>query len=148
MAKRDTYGHPDYLGLQIDWPLFVHKPFEAGGKHWEKGEYFNWPYNNIEPRRVATLYRSKYVHHDKAKEKENKVGDRLNEMTHDQLLTVYEQLNVIMKRRCSTNEEYKKKRCKGSKIDDKQRGLIRQFLRNTKDIQEDYEQIRDYVLGE
>lgn len=141
------YGHPSYLGLQIDWPLFIVKPFTTGDKTWEKGEPFNWPYYNVSEEAIANLYLAGFIHHDKAKEKVHKVGDRLNEMNSEQLYEVYTKLNNVIKNRCATKDEFNKKRCKGSKIDDKQRGLIRQFLRNTKDIQEDFEVIRDQVLG-
>jgi len=148
MAIRDKLGHPDYLGLQIDWPLFIRKPFQTNNKEWKKGEFFNWTFHNVEPRRVALLYSAGFIQHDTAKETTNKVGDRLNEMNHEQLKKVFEQLNMYMKQICATSQEFQQRRCKGSKIDDKQRGLIRQFLRNNPEIKDEYDKIRDYVLKE
>jgi len=47
----------------------------------------------------------------------------------------------------STNE-YNIKKCKKSKIDDKQRGLIRRFLNNSAWITEDFYAIRDKILND
>ena len=46
------------------------------------------------------------------------------------------------------SEELKNKRCRQSKIDEKQRGLIRSFLRKNPWIEEDFYNFRDSVLGE
>ncbi|MCJ8336467.1 MAG: hypothetical protein MJH10_19915, partial [Epibacterium sp.] len=80
--------------------------------------------------------------------KENKAGDRLSEMNAGQLYTLVGLLNSEVKRRTTSAEELKDKRCRQSKIDDKQRGLIRSFLRKNAWITDDFYRFRDDILGE
>jgi len=94
------------------------------------------------------MYASGYLYHNTELEKENKVGDRLSEMTTDQLYSLVGLLNGEVKKRTATAEELKEKRCRQSKIDDKQRGLIRSFLRKNPWITEDFYKFRDNILGE
>ena len=140
--------HPHYLGLQIDWPLFIKIPFTADNKNWKKGEHFNWLERNIEAPAVATLYASGYLHHNKELEVQNKVGDRLSEMDSRQLDTLVNLLNAEVKSRTSSTSEFENKKCKKSRIADKQRGLIRRFLNANRWINEDFYTIRDKILGE
>lgn len=140
--------HPRYLGLQIDWPLFIKIPFTADNKNWKKGEHFNWLERNIEEDAVATLYASGYLHHNKDLEVQNKVGDRLSEMDSRQLDTLVNLLNAEVKSRTSSTSEFENKKCKKSRIADKQRGLIRRFLNANRWINEDFYTIRDKILGE
>jgi len=71
----------------------------------------------------------------------------LSEFSSKQLDTLVSLLNVIVKDRTSSTSEYNTKKCRKSKIDDKQRGLIRRFLNNSAWISEDFYRIRDEVLG-
>ena len=114
--------HPTWLGFQMDWPVFVKHPFDAANVSWTRGHHFNW--------------------------QENKVGDRLSEMNAEQLYTLVGLLNSEVKKRTSSAEELKNKRCRQSKIDDKQRGLIRSFLRKNPWITEDFYKFRDDILGD
>ena len=140
--------HPHYLGLQIDWPLFIKIPFTADSKNWKKGEHFNWLERSIEESAVATLYASGYLHHNKELEVQNKVGDRLSEMDSRQLDSLVNLLNAEVKSRTSSTSEFESKKCKKSRIADKQRGLIRRFLNANRWINEDFYTIRDKILGE
>lgn len=140
--------HPHYLGLQIDWPLFIKIPFTADNKNWKRGEHFNWLERNIEAPAVATLYASGYLHHNKELEVQNKVGDRLSEMDSRQLDSLVNLLNAEVKSRTSSTSEFESKKCKKSRIADKQRGLIRRFLNANRWINEDFYTIRDKILGE
>tara|TARA_R100001086_G_scaffold16743_3_gene8197 strand:- start:2208 stop:2657 length:450 start_codon:yes stop_codon:yes gene_type:complete len=148
MAIKDTLAHPPYLGFQLDWPLFIKIPFDAVGKTWEKNDYFNWQGYQLNPERIATLYNAGFVHHNTELEIQSKVGDRLSEMNSEQLLSLVQLLNQEVKDRTSSSKEFNEKRCKQSKFDDKQRGLIRSWLRHNNWAQEDFYRIRDYVLGE
>lgn len=142
-------GHPSYLGWQIDWPVFVKMPFTAFGKYWKKGELFNWHSQiTADPKKIATLYASGYIYHNKEFTKEQKVGDRLGEMNSEQLYRVVSDLNAHLKKNVATTQEFNKKKCKLSKIDDKQRGLLRSFLRQQPWIVDYFYEIRDTVLGE
>ena len=140
--------HPHYLGLQVDWPLFIKIPFTADSKNWKKGEHFNWLERSVEESAVATLYASGYLHHNKELEVQNKVGDRLSEMDSRQLDSLVNLLNAEVKSRTSSTSEFESKKCKKSRIADKQRGLIRRFLNANRWINEDFYTIRDKILGE
>jgi len=139
--------HPTYLGWQVDWPVFIKLPVSANGKNWKRGEHFNWLEQSIDQDKVASLYASGYLYHNKELEVQNKVGDRLSEFSSKQLDTLVNLLNVIVKDRTSSTSEYNIKKCRKSKIDDKQRGLVRRFLNNSAWITEDFYRIRDEVLG-
>ncbi len=139
--------HPTYLGWQVDWPVFIKMPVSANGKNWKRGEHFNWLEQSLDQDKVAILYATGYLYHNKELEVQNKVGDRLSEFSSKQLDTLVSLLNVIVKDRTSSTSEYNTKKCRKSKIDDKQRGLIRRFLNNSAWISEDFYRIRDEVLG-
>lgn len=134
--------HPIYLGFQLDWPLFVKLPFGD----FKKGDYFNWLQLNVDPSRVAQLYASGFVYHNKELEKETKIGDRLEELEGADLEKLVMLLNAEVKARTNSTNEYQAKKCKQSKIDAKQRGLLRSFLRNNRWIEEKFFEIRDSIL--
>ena len=136
--------HPIYLGWQVDWPLFVKVPFGD----WKRFQHYNWIDRDIAPERVASLYASGFLHHNKALEGDSKVGDRLNEMTIDQLDTLVNLLNAKVKEFTNSVKEFNDRRCKKSRILDKQRGLIRRFLYSSNWTTEDFYKYRDQVLGE
>lgn len=140
--------HPTYLGWQVDWPVFVKMPFNADGKQWKKSEHFNWAERNLDQKAVASLYAQGFIYHNSTLTKEAKVGDRLGEMNSEELRRLVVQLNAIVKERTTTTKEFSDKRCKQSKIDDKQRGLIRRFLNRNPWITEDFYRLRDHILGE
>lgn len=138
--------HPSYLGFQLDWPVFCKVPFFADGKDWSRGELFNWRERNIPEDRVAVLYNVQNIYHNKDLEKESKAGDRLVEMSIDQLDTLVNLLNTEVKSRTSSTAEFNSKKCKKSKLEDKQRGLVRSFLRNNRWVEERFYEIRDNIL--
>lgn len=140
--------HPSYLGWQVDWPVFVKMPLTADGKSWKRGDHFNWLERGMDQSKVAILYASGYIFHNKEFEVQNKVGDRLSEMNSAQLATLVNLINAEVKSRTSSTSEYESKRCKKSTIDDKQRGLIRRFLLTNRWITEDFYKMRDQILGE
>lgn len=139
-------SHPHYLGWQQDWPVFVKTPFTADDKSWGCGEHFNWLNRGISPQSVAILYNTGYLYHNPELEKETKVGDRLGEMDSGQLQTLVSLLNAEVKAKTNSTSEYTAKKCKQSKIDEKQRGLIRSFIRNNRWVEEKYYAIRDDIL--
>jgi len=140
--------HPTYLGWQVDWPVFIKMPVSANGKNWKRGEHFNWLEQSLDRDKVAILYATGYLYHNKELEVQNKVGDRLSEFSGNQLETLVNLLNTVVKDRTSSTNEYNIKKCKKSKIDDKQRGLIRRFLNNSAWITEDFYAIRDKILND
>lgn len=140
--------HPVYLGFQRDWPVYVKIPFTAYGKYWKKHELFEWQIqHNSEASRVAQLYNAGYIHHDEERMKEEKSGDRLMEMNSEQLYRVVVGINDYIKKNTSSNTEFTKKKCKLSKIKDKQVGLIRSTLYRQPWVAEEFNKIRDHVLS-
>jgi len=150
-----THKSDNLLGFQEVKPVFVKRPFSAYGKQWKYGEEFNWINQpsrkedwDRQRKRTQTLYNQGFIHHDSARESANKVGDRLSELNGSKLYELVSQLNAIVKKQTSSMTEFTEKKCKLSKIDDKQRGLIRQWLRKNTWAQEDFYRIRDHILGE
>ena len=136
--------HPHYLGWQIDWPLFVKIPFGS----YSKGEHYDWVKKDIDPARVAQLYSTGHLHHNKELEKETKVGDRLDEMSAGQLQTLVNLLNAEVKVKSNSASEYTSKKVKFSKLEDKQRAFVRSFLRHNRWIEDKFYEFRDGILNE
>ena len=143
------------FGWQVDRPVFVKTSFTAFGKTWTRGEEFSWINQNFRAEdweqqlfNVFNLYNSGFLRHDKEKESSNKVGDRLSELNAENLRRLVVNLNDIVKKRTSTQKEFNDKKCKQSTITDKQRGLIRQWLRRNHWALEDFTSARDFILGE
>jgi|TARA_B110000240_G_scaffold155449_1_gene172635 hypothetical protein len=138
--------HPSHLGWQVDWPVFVKLPLLADSKNWNRGDHFNWLERGVAEDKVAILYSSGYLHHNTELEVQAKVGDRLSELSGKDLDTLVNLLNAEVKGRTSSANEYDIKKCKKSKLDDKQRGLIRRFLNNNRWVTEDFYRLRDQIL--
>ena len=134
--------HPMYLGWQIDWPVFVKVPFSG----YERGQHLDWRSKNIDPNKIAHLYSTGLVYHNKELEKQNKVGDRIEELAGNTLSSLVLQLNVEVKARTNSAKEFANKKCKQSVVDAKQRGLLRSFLRNNSWIEDKFFEIRDELL--
>ena len=115
--------------LQLDRPVFVRIPFTSGSLKLEAGDEFKWKELGIDEQRVLILYRERYIHHDSGLEIARKVGDGLEELDIDGLHAVVDNVNNKVKLKTGSQAEYEKKKCKKSKIADKQRGLIRSWRR-------------------
>ena len=139
--------HPTYLGWQVDWPVFVKLPLLADNKNWKRGDHFNWLERGMQQDKVAILYATGYLYHNTELEVQNKVGDRLSELAGKELETLVNLLNAEVKSRTASNAEFEAKKCKKSKIDDKQRGLIRRFLNANHWVTQDFYAIRDKIIG-
>lgn len=147
--KHDGYVHPPHLGWQVDWPVFVKRPFSAFGKPWKIGEEFNWQLQvGAQEDKIAQLYKSGYIQHNRDLEVTTKVGDRLSELNSQKLLSLVKLVNKEVQGRTSNDKEYNNKKIKQSKIDEKQRALIRGWLNRNNWMLEDYYRIRDSILGE
>jgi len=138
--------HPSYLGWQLDWPLFVKRPFTSDNKEWQPTEHYNWLNRGIGSEAVANLYIQGFVHHNRDLEKQAKVGDRLSELAGPQLDKLIGLLNAEVKANTNSTKEYNEKKVKQSKIDAKQRALLRSYLRNNNWIEETFFEIRDSIL--
>ena len=138
--------HPTHLGWQVDWPLFIKVPLTSHNKNWKRGEYYNWFELGIPETDVSFLYNTGKIYHNKELEVQNKVGDRLHELDGKQLDALVNLLNAEVKKRTTSTSEFESKKCKKSKIDDKQRGLIRRFLNSNNWITEDFYAFRDKII--
>jgi len=148
------YKSDNLLGFQEKSAVFVKIPITAYGKTWKAGEEFNWI---TQPCRaedwdkmrltVASLYNQGKLHHDSAREVQNKIGDRLGELNTEKLISLVRQVNAIVKRRSTTEKEFQDKRLKQSKIPEKQRGIIRAWLNRNAWALEEFYPIRDHLLS-
>lgn len=121
---------PEDVPLQFDRPLFVRIPFNSGGRQLEVGQEFKWKELSLDEYKVMVLYKQRMIHHNGEMEKTAKVGDGLEELDIEGLHTLVASINEKVKLKTKTKVEFDKKRCKSSKIPDKQRGMIRQWRRN------------------
>ena len=138
--------HPSYLGWQIDWPVFVKTPFTSDSKQWQNKEHFNWLNRGLGSEVVGLLYTQGFIYHNRDLEKQQKVGDRLSELTGPQLDKLVGLLNAEIKSNTNSTTEYTEKKVKQSKLDAKQRALLRSYLRNNKWIEGKFYEIRDGIL--
>ena len=79
---------------------------------------------------VQQLYQNDYLYHNASLEVETKVGDGLEALNSEALLALVEKLNGRVQAKAKTKTDFERQKCKKSKIDDKQRGLIRSWRRS------------------
>lgn len=140
----------NYTNFQHNLPVFVlqREPLVYKGNPYKNGSSFPWQELDVSPETVETLFKAQVLYHNPALEKEQKVGDRLSEMSKTQLDTLVMRLNEIVKKKTSSTTEFRSKKCKLSKLEDKQKGLLRQFLNRNPWIMDDFYEIRDSILGD
>ena len=143
-------AHPDYLGWQMDWPLFVKSPIlRVNNKVFSRGDYFPWAEMKIEAKKVAHFYNRKLVHHNAIKATETGEGDRLGEMSQRQIKTLVLRMNTEMKKvHCATEEQFKRLRCRQSTVLDTQRRYVRQFLARNPYMSDFFIENRNDILKE
>lgn len=148
VRTRMNEAHPEYLGWQMDWPLYVKAPvLTVKGKVYKRGDYFPWTELNLDPAKIAALYRTKQVYHNANFAQEDGTGDRLGEMTQPQLRSIVGLLNTKLKKdHCATEEDFKKKRCRQSNSLDTQRRFIRQFLSKNPYMTDYFKELRDSYI--
>lgn len=118
------------MPLQIDQPLFVKVSFDGHGKRWKIQQHFPWKEMGVDYERVKHLYGIRYLYHNEQLAADIKVGDGLEVLDAAGLNALVDSINEKVKGKTTTEDEYQKKKCKKSKILDKQRGLIRSWRRN------------------
>jgi len=116
--------------FQVDRPTFVRVPFTANGRQWAAGDHFPWKELSIDDNKVRILYNQRTLFHNSAKEVGMRVGDGLEALDIDGLNALVDSINEKVKAAVPTTREYDKKRCKKSRVLDKQRGMIRSWRRN------------------
>lgn len=139
----------EYLDFQVNVPVFIkakQNPLTWKGKTFIAGDYLPWQEIGIPYENVRSWYLFGYIYHNEELEKQIKVGDRLSELDSSNLTTLVDKINTIVKSKAVSTKEFNSKKCKKSRIADKQRGLIRSFLRNNLWIEEEFYNIRDDLL--
>jgi hypothetical protein len=118
------------MPFQLDRPVFVKRPFQSWGRQLKKGDEFKWKEIGVTEEKTLILYREGFIYHNSDFEIERKVGDGLEELDVDGLHGLVDSINDKVKSKTPSEAEFQKKKCKKSKIVDKQRGLIRSWRRN------------------
>lgn len=151
--EQQDYDFDNFFGFCPERPVFVKIPFKAFGREWKRGDEYTWLDQQFRAeefetiaKNVKLMYDHGKLHHDRRMEVKNKVGDRLYEMNGKQMYRLVVQMNSILKKRTSTKKQYDELRCKVSKIDHKQRLLIRRFLDQNPWIWDEFVNYRDYIL--
>lgn len=140
-----------YKDLQVAIPVFVTRagaPIRYNGQTYKQDQHFPWMELNVPYETMRMWFQLGMVSHNEELEKQTKVGDRLSELDGKGLEKLVDALNAEVKKRTNSTKEFTDKRCKKSRIDEKQRGLIRSFLRNNRWIEETFFEARDRILDE
>ena len=139
------------LEFQRDWPVFVRSRYNTltiRGVEYKYNDFFPWKELSVPEESVLMWFKADILYHNSELEKQNKVGDRLSEFDKADLEKIVARLNVLVKQRTNSTNEYNAKKVKQSAIDEKQRGLLRSWLRNNRWAEEEFYTIRDEMLGE
>jgi len=118
------------MPFQLDRPVFVKYPFQSWGRVLQKGDEFKWKEIGVTEEKALILYKQGFIYHNPEFEVELKVGDGLEQLDVDGLHGLVDNINAKVKSKTKSDTEFQKKKCKKSKIVDKQRGLIRSWRRN------------------
>lgn len=120
--------------FQYDKPIFVRNPngLLMNGKRYAKGDLVPWKERGLPLKNIERMYNEHHLHHNEELEEVVKppVGDGLDDMTVEQLHILVKTLNEKVKAKTKDSTEYDKKKCRISKVKDKQAGLIRSWRRN------------------
>jgi len=117
------------MPFQFDRPVFVRIPFDGHKRTFKVGDEFKWKELGVNELRVEILYNKGWLHHNSDMEVKTKVGDGLEELTVEGLHDIVKSINDKVKAKTNSKLEFDSKKCKKSKIADKQRGLIRSWRR-------------------
>jgi hypothetical protein len=118
------------MPFQLDRPVFVKYPFQSWGRVLQKGDEFKWKEIGVTEEKALILYKQGFIYHNPEFEVELQVGDGLEQLDVDGLHGLVDSINAKVKSKTKSDTEFQKKKCKKSKIVDKQRGLIRSWRRN------------------
>jgi len=135
--------------FQHNRPVFVRAqqpPFRYGNGTYNWGENVPWEEIGIPVATVDLLFKADLLFHSEELEKEAKVGDRLSELDWGKMETLVNLLNAEVKAKTNSKQEYMDKRCKKSRVEHKQRSLIRQFLNRSPWITETFYEKRDRLI--
>ncbi len=127
--------------FQYDKPVFVRNPngLLMSGKRYAKGDLVPWKERGLPLSNIERMYNEHHLHHNEDMEEAVKapVGDGLDEMSVEQLHILVKTINAKVKAKTSNEAEFDRKKCRVSKVKDKQAGLIRSWRRNYGDLEVD-----------
>lgn len=125
--------------FQYDTPVFVRTPngLLMNGKRYEKGDLVPWKERGLPKANIERLYNEHHLHHNPDLEEASRpqVGDGLDEMSVEELAILVKTINYKVKEHSTSDSEYDKKKCRISKVKDKQCGLVRSWRRNYGEIE-------------
>jgi hypothetical protein len=109
------------------------------GKRYAKGDLVPWKERGLPLSNIERMYNEHHLHHNEDMEEAVKapVGDGLDEMSVEQLHILVKTINAKVKAKTSNEAEFDRKKCRVSKVKDKQAGLIRSWRRNYGDLEVD-----------
>lgn len=125
------------IPFQYDRPVFVKIPFDAQGRKWQLQEHFPWKELSVDQGKAQVLYNNGFLYHNPELESKAKVGDGLDELDVESLSKLVDSINSKVKAKTNSQADYDRKKCKKSKILDKQRGLIRSWRRTHGQLEND-----------
>lgn len=120
--------------FQYDKPIFVRNPngLLLSGRRYPKGALVPWKERGLPKDKIERLYNETHLHHNEELEEvvAAPVGDGLDEMNLEQLDILVKAINAKVKAKTKNSTEFDKKKCRSSRVKDKQIGLIRSWRRN------------------
>jgi len=128
--------------MQESMPLFIRVPWDG----WSKGDHFNWVEKDIPKERVLVLYNQGYVYHNEELEEKVEVGDRLNGLNQMELRSLVQNINYDLKKKCTTEQQFKKSRCTQSAVKNTQILRIRRWMNNFPEYNDIFREHRDRIL--
>ena len=125
------------IPFQFDRPVFVKQEFNGGGRDWKRSEHLPWKELSLSSDVVQTLYNNSFLYHNSDLEVKAKVGDGLEALDIESLANLVDTINDKVKAKTNSHAEFTRKKCKKSKILEKQRGLLRSWRRNYGELEND-----------
>ena len=125
------------IPFQFDRPVFIKQEFSGGGRDWKRSEHYPWKELSLSSDVVQTLYNNNFLYHNSDLEVKAKVGDGLEALDIESLANLVDTINDKVKTKTNSHAEFTRKKCKKSKILDKQRGLLRSWRRNYGELEND-----------
>lgn len=119
--------------LQLDKPVFVrsrHHDFTWKGRKYTYNQEVPWQELNIPAEVIQLMFKTDKLYHNESLEAKHQVGDRLAEFEWAELTLLVDRVNVEVKKRTNSTQEYTKYKIKkgSGKSAQKLRGLIRTWL--------------------
>lgn len=103
----------------------------VAGKDYKRGDRINWEPFGVSVAKMQILFHQGMVHHNAELEEKSvekvRIGDGLEQLTIEQLHLLVADINGKVKKHTKDAAEFFSKKCKESKIKDKQIGLIRSW---------------------